>query len=92
MRRGAKEGHRTSDPQKKTAKHQRVDQDLTNKFTFQEIHASRSKSYRTWTLNLEVKDTKRYPLLNGVTKVYQRHLLEQTGCQVVTNNEVSRTM
>ena len=38
------------DPQKEEAKRQRQNQDLMNKFTFQEIHMSRWKNYKTWTL------------------------------------------
>ena len=70
MRRRAKQGatgHKMSDPHKKEAKRHRHHQDLFNKFTFQEIHTSRSKS-RTWTLNPEVKDTKWHVLFNAVTK------------------------
>ena len=43
---------------------------LMNRFTFEEIHASRSKSYITWALHPEVNDTKRYLLLNAVAKAY----------------------
>ena len=66
-------GHRTATRRTKRLRGSNRTRTSSTSASCQEVHTSRSISYRPRTLNLEVRETKRFSLLNVVTRAYQRN-------------------